>query len=295
MTISIRSSCSVSRAPHPQQQTSRPSRSRGVEAHPDDPSRCADAGVHGTTRACVRVRSVHVVLLTVLLCRDADRDGQGECARPITAHAIIQRHAHRRSCSPSLALALRRAQTVSLLSLILSWQYAHPAAAKLVYCTRTVQEMDKVVEELRRVVAYRVKVLGAAIAEQVAAGNLAHGIRPPEILGVCLSSRRNLCIHPVVSKHDNRGKVDALCRNKTASFVREQKAAGADVEVCSFYEGYEKEGKGQNSGVGMDRKCTSRAGHLGRSCQLLALTSISLSFCCCMCFRGERVGYLRHC
>lgn len=98
------------------------------------------------------------------------------------------------------------------------------------------------VEELRRVQAYRTSIISAQIAEAVAAGNLAHGIRAPDILGVCLSSRRNLCIHPTVSKHDNRAKTDALCRNKTASFVREQKAAGADIEVCSFYEGYEKEG-----------------------------------------------------
>lgn len=35
-------------------------------------------------------------------------------------------------------------KTVTLLSLILSYQYAHPEVGKLVYCTRTVQEMDKV-------------------------------------------------------------------------------------------------------------------------------------------------------
>ena len=167
-------------------------------------------------------------------------------------------------------------KTVSLLSLILSFQYADPTMGKLVYwyneqmsgqcnpkiacdrtadpvslclvplvvcSTRTVQEMDKVVEELRRVQSYRTKVINAEIAEQIAKGNVQHNIRSPDILGVCLSSRRNLCIHPTVSKHDNRGKVDALCRNKTASFVREQKAAGADIEVCQFFEGYESEGK----------------------------------------------------
>lgn len=133
-------------------------------------------------------------------------------------------------------------KTISLLALILAFQYADPTLGKLVYCTRTVQEMDKVVEELRRVQAYRASVISAEIAAEVAAGNVAHGRRAPEILGVCLSSRRNLCIHPVVSKHDNRAKVDALCRNKTASFVREQRAAGADVEVCGYFEGYEREG-----------------------------------------------------
>jgi len=110
-------------------------------------------------------------------------------------------------------------------------------------CTRTVQEMDKVVEELRRVVAFRTKIINEDVADEMRKGNTQHSIRSPAILGVCLSSRRNLCLHPEVSKHDNRARVDALCRIRTASFVREQKAAGADVEVCSFYEGYEKEGK----------------------------------------------------
>jgi DNA excision repair protein ERCC-2 len=35
-------------------------------------------------------------------------------------------------------------KTVSLLSLITSYQYAHPQTGKLLYCTRTVQEMEKV-------------------------------------------------------------------------------------------------------------------------------------------------------
>jgi hypothetical protein len=36
--------------------------------------------------------------------------------------------------------------------------------------------------------------------------------------------------------------VDAMCRNLTASFVREQKEQGADVKICDFYEGYQKTG-----------------------------------------------------
>ena len=32
------------------------------------------------------------------------------------------------------------------------------------------------------------------------------------ILALCLSSRRNLCIHPEVSKEDDRERVDSKCR-----------------------------------------------------------------------------------
>jgi len=124
-------------------------------------------------------------------------------------------------------------KTVTLLSLVLSFQYAHTECGKLVYCTRTVQEMDKVVEELRHVMAYRKKEL--AKQQEGAGGDT---VRNPNILGVCLSARRNMCIHPVVSQYDNPGKVDSVCRNKTASFVRESKADDPNVDLCEFYEGY---------------------------------------------------------
>lgn len=42
-----------------------------------------------------------------------------------------------------------------------------------------------------------------------------------EVLALCLSSRKNLCIHPEVSKDDDRERVDSKCRQLTASWVRE--------------------------------------------------------------------------
>lgn len=129
-------------------------------------------------------------------------------------------------------------KTVTLLSIILAYQYHNPGCGKLVYCTRTVQEMDKVAEELKIVMDYRTKI----IMEDAKANPQ---VRSPGILGICLSSRRNLCIHPEVSKYDHRNKVDALCRNKTASYVREEAgnvaSAGLDG-LCEFYEGYQREG-----------------------------------------------------
>jgi DNA excision repair protein ERCC-2 len=77
------------------------------------------------------------------------------------------------------ALSAGTGKTVSILSLITSYQLAHPDTGKLIYCTRTVPEMYKCMEELKRVIAYRQKELGPAAGD---------------ILGVCLSSRRNLCV-----------------------------------------------------------------------------------------------------
>ena len=42
-------------------------------------------------------------------------------------------------------------KTITLLSLITSYQRAHPHMGKLVYCTRTIPEMEKVLAELCRV------------------------------------------------------------------------------------------------------------------------------------------------
>lgn len=166
-------------------------------------------------------------------------------------------------------------KTVTLLSLITSYQRAHPEAGKLVYCTRTVPEMTKVgcpcclgtserprghgkgdagcccltssapqaVEELKRVVQYRHDELvrdalkagaDAASAETTAAAS--------DLLGLCLSSRRNMCIHPRVVDESDREKVDALCRNMTASWVRSRAEEDPTVRLCEFYENYDRMG-----------------------------------------------------
>ena len=81
-------------------------------------------------------------------------------------------------------------KTTSLLSLIVAYMKAHPfELTKLIYCSRTVPELEKVMEELRKLINYYEKELGV---EQ-------------NILGLALSSRKNLCIHPQVSvSHSNQ-------------------------------------------------------------------------------------------
>lgn len=74
-------------------------------------------------------------------------------------------------------------KTVSLLSLITSYQLARPTVGKLIYCSRTIPEIEKTVEELKRVIAYRSSELGPT---------------PPPFLGLALSSRKNLCVNEKV-------------------------------------------------------------------------------------------------
>ena len=87
-------------------------------------------------------------------------------------------------------------------------------------------------------------------------GNIATQSLCSPILAMCLSSRRNLCIHPVVSKEDDREKVDSYCRRITAQWVQplqpdpqeeqkkpKKKAKVTDIEDigrCSFYDKFEE-------------------------------------------------------
>jgi DNA excision repair protein ERCC-2 len=57
-------------------------------------------------------------------------------------------------------------KTVCLLSLITSYQFANPSVGKLVYCTRTVPEMNHVVEELGTVLSYRAEQLDLQVQER---------------------------------------------------------------------------------------------------------------------------------
>ncbi len=101
-------------------------------------------------------------------------------------------------------------KTITLLSLITSYQIAHPEIGKLIYCTRTVPEMEKVsiytasqdtllhlpgpayptpqpppqvLSELKQLVEYRAKYFQG---------------KAPEIMALGLSSRKNLCVNTKV-------------------------------------------------------------------------------------------------
>ncbi|XP_060042472.1 general transcription and DNA repair factor IIH helicase subunit XPD-like [Erinaceus europaeus] len=83
-------------------------------------------------------------------------------------------------------------KTVSLLALIMAYQRAYPLeVTKLIYCSRTVPEIEKVIEELRKLLNFYEKQEGEKLP----------------FLGLALSSRKNLCIHPEDSEEDDQGPV----------------------------------------------------------------------------------------
>ena len=116
-------------------------------------------------------------------------------------------------------------KTVCLLSSIVSFIKQCKPDFKLVYCTRTIVEMEKTLEELKFVHSWRKKDF---------AGNEGTRHLSSEILALCLSSRRNLCIHDQVSKEDDRERVDSECRRRTAFADNIE-----DVDArCQFYDNY---------------------------------------------------------
>eukprot|EP01012_Entosiphon_sulcatum_P025031 TRINITY_DN30295_c0_g1_i1.p1 TRINITY_DN30295_c0_g1~~TRINITY_DN30295_c0_g1_i1.p1 ORF type:complete len:759 (+),score=178.92 TRINITY_DN30295_c0_g1_i1:41-2317(+) len=119
-------------------------------------------------------------------------------------------------------------KTISLLSLLVAYKEAHPNVfAKIVYCTRTVPEMEKCLEELRRLMQFREEVLG----------------RQSRLVGLGLSARKNLCVHPTVKGKESGAEVDSACKSLTASWVA--RPSGAEeplVYGCDFYTGLERAG-----------------------------------------------------
>ncbi|KAI4374304.1 hypothetical protein MLD38_012314 [Melastoma candidum] len=119
-------------------------------------------------------------------------------------------------------------KTIALLSLILSYSLSRPSSPlKLLYCTRTVHEMEKTLSELRRLRDYLFSELGPSSSSFLAIG---------------LSSRKNLCVNPRVLSAESRDSVDAGCRKLTASWVRALAERDPSVPTCEFFEDYERAG-----------------------------------------------------
>lgn len=100
-------------------------------------------------------------------------------------------------------------KTVCLLALTVSYIKFKKPNFKLVYCTRTIVEMEKTLEELKSVMKQRTldfKEDDPCLYSSV--------------LALCLSSRKNLCIHPKVSQEEDRVTVDSMCRQLTNPWQR---------------------------------------------------------------------------
>lgn len=204
----------------------------------------------------------------------------------------LEQHQYMRSLKQSLdagghcllEMPTGTGKTVCLLSLITSYQFANPSAGKLVYCTRTVPEMNSVMEELATVLNYRAEQLRLSEAsgdiedatmteanQQETSETSStpqrkkprkvykkESSRPPMgpitnnskgaggsgVLALCLSSRRNMCVHERVLQESDREAVDAACRNMTASWVLEQARQNpGSMETCSYYDNFQSAGE----------------------------------------------------
>ncbi|CAH1183140.1 unnamed protein product [Phaedon cochleariae] len=118
-------------------------------------------------------------------------------------------------------------KTVTLLALIVAYMRENPhQIRKLIYCSRTVPEIEKVMEEMKKLFEYYET----------------HGI-PLNFTGLVLSSRKNLCIHPQVSTEREGKTVDGKCHGLTASYIRERHNSDDTTPICQYYEGFSLDGK----------------------------------------------------
>lgn len=90
-------------------------------------------------------------------------------------------------------------KTVSLLSLTVAYQMHYPEHRKIVYCSRTMSEIEKALIELQKLMDYRSSALGYV----------------EDFRGLGLTSRKNLCLHPEVSQERKGAVVDEKCRRLT--------------------------------------------------------------------------------
>lgn len=121
-------------------------------------------------------------------------------------------------------------KTVSLLSLIVSYQQFHATKRKLIYCSRTVPEIEKALTELKRLMKYRVQCTETPEEK----------LKEERFTGIGLTSRKNLCIHPEVSKEKKGKVVDARCRDLTnTAACSKGRANPGSVELCQWHENLE--------------------------------------------------------
>ncbi|KRY57093.1 TFIIH basal transcription factor complex helicase XPD subunit, partial [Trichinella britovi] len=118
-------------------------------------------------------------------------------------------------------------KTASLLSLVIAYVKSYPSQLeKLIYCSRTIPEISKVVEELRHLCESYEKETGESL----------------NIVGLAMSARKNMCIHPEVSKLRLGKIVDGHCLSLTSSFVRARRLDDPSIPCCNYFEEFMEEG-----------------------------------------------------
>jgi DNA excision repair protein ERCC-2 len=84
-------------------------------------------------------------------------------------------------CSPSSFLT-SRCESLLVITVADDAPQFYPTKRKLIYCSRTVPEIEKALAELKRLMEYREEM----------------GAKDEGFRGLGLTSRRNLCLHPTV-------------------------------------------------------------------------------------------------
>lgn len=104
-------------------------------------------------------------------------------------------------------------KTVSLFSYFLSYKLQNPTKLKkIIYCTRTISQLKKATEELKKV--------NNLLKEK--------NLKPP--ICTVLSARKNLCLNKEVNKFKDRNKIDSECKKKTVYKISEK---------CEYFENFE--------------------------------------------------------
>eukprot|EP00871_Galdieria_phlegrea_P000980 jgi/Galph1/1883/GphlegSOOS_G581.1 len=112
-------------------------------------------------------------------------------------------------------------KTITLLSLLTSYLfYCQAQVRKIIYCTRTVEEMEKVMQEAR--------ILYQCLQEESSSVTT--------FLCIGLASRKHLCLNEQVVQVTEGYIVDGRCRSLTASWIREKAKADFTIPTCPFFE-----------------------------------------------------------
>jgi len=127
-------------------------------------------------------------------------------------------------------------KTISLLALIVAYNRSNRSKKplKLIYCSRTIPEIEKAIEELNKLNKCYDEYLGSK------------GLKN-DFLGLVLTSRKNLCINPKVSQEKDGRVVDSKCFSLTASYRRRKREdvsgvpglSDAPSEGCRFFENFD--------------------------------------------------------
>uniref|UniRef100_A0AAF5DG82 General transcription and DNA repair factor IIH helicase subunit XPD n=1 Tax=Strongyloides stercoralis TaxID=6248 RepID=A0AAF5DG82_STRER len=121
-------------------------------------------------------------------------------------------------------------KTSTILSLSVAYMNKYPSSVdKIVYCTRTIPEMHKTAEELRKLLTlYKTK----------------KNYEIP-ITAVTMASRKFMCLNENVISLKEGSLIDGACSKLTASFVRARRKIENNQDpnsFCEYYENYIEKG-----------------------------------------------------